>query len=131
MTKNVHFLFCPNRCAMFWNDWEIKFKIFSFWDMVDFVLKILIKLTKMSPYMIKLLSFAPNLAKTFFFFTFLWKEKFRFFFHYVQILLCHLSLQERLSFKIWTFKKSYEKMFSTVRYTNNFVKNIAQSARKK
>ena len=42
--SRFNFFFCPKRGAMFWNQWQINFlrffAIFSFWDMIDFVLKI-------------------------------------------------------------------------------------------
>ena len=37
-------IFGPKRCAMFWNLWKINFPIFIFWEIVDFVLKIVRKL---------------------------------------------------------------------------------------
>ena len=55
--KWPNWVIVPKSCAMFWKSWKNNFHTFSFSDMIDFVLK-LGKLTKMSPYMSKLLSFA-------------------------------------------------------------------------
>ena len=46
MTENV-WIFSPKICAMIWNECDINFHILailSFWDMVNFVLKILSEL---------------------------------------------------------------------------------------
>ena len=44
--KRPNLVFVPKSCAMFWNLWKNTFPIFILWDMVDFELKILSKLTK-------------------------------------------------------------------------------------
>ena len=45
--KNGQIVFCPRRCAMFWHEFDTNFDsspIFSFWDMVGFLLKVLSEL---------------------------------------------------------------------------------------
>ena len=54
LAHGLYWTFRPIRCAMFWNLWKkisSIFAFFIFWDVIDFVLKILRKLTKISPYM--------------------------------------------------------------------------------
>ena len=62
LTKDGHF-FCPKRCATFWNLWKKILQIFSFWDMVDFILKILRKLNQNVTINYQIIEFCSDYAR--------------------------------------------------------------------
>ena len=55
-------MYIPKNCAMFWNECRTDFKIFaifSFWDMVDFVLKVLSELWTRAVSQVKICTHPP------------------------------------------------------------------------